>query len=1043
MKKIRIGNDIACVWTVCRNGQPEDFSNKNLQLYLLNQYGVKVDMDFTFDEGGKIKFTFYGKDQTTTGAYRCILVENKGEEGMNTVDSCDAFTLVSRGDVTCCSDIYEGTLELCSNIVSGLKGEKGDSAYQVWLSEGNEGTEGDFLASLKGERGDDGQDGKSVYELWLEQGNEGTEADFLNTIHGVAGKIVSVEAEGLEAGAEPTVKNEGTEENAKFVFGIPKGDTGEKGDTGKDGNGVYYTENEYDTNQDVQIGIASVNTFGKPLQVGDFVIEASANKRMFRVVAITDGDAEAVAETPETETAETETAVAGCEYIGMLRGERGEKGERGATGERGEKGDPFMIYNTYPSKEAMEADHGNEDVPLFGMVLIDTGDVEDEDNAKLYMKDEAGFVYLTDLSGAQGIKGDRGFSFRVGVVASVSDGAAVFGSVTPVEGLQAGDIIVGFNAEMGYYGQLFRITDAAQMKATDLGVSLRGAQGEKGEKGEQGEKGEKGEQGERGLQGEQGLQGEKGDAGEQGEQGPQGEVGPQGPQGEKGDKGDTGEQGPQGEKGDKGDTGEAGPVGPQGPQGEPGPQGPAGSGADITVDDELSEESENPVQNKVVTEALSEKAPIESPSFEGTPTAPTPVKEDNSKKIATTEFVNNRISDIGLSEAEYSYGVYHDYAVSAPECTRIGNMDLHKTLPIHSLVRGCLLNDNGDVVKYLDPDDWSDEVRDGSQGQVMMEIPAHYRRFNYTDSRWEVRLSEKALAGYHPVPKMYISAYEAALDRDNLMLASVVNDTARYRGGNNNASLDGTPDSLLGRPVSNINLTDFRTYARKRKAGSSQWNCYTYEAHKALFWLFVVEYATLNSQADYTPELTAEGYRQGGLGCMDMDYELNDYNPIIPCGYTDFLGNGTGIAEYEFPENYGTAIVSRYRGIENPFGHIWKWTDGILIKNAEVFTSNLPNDFSSVSVDNYNLVGNAKSGSGYIKKIIGGEYGEMIATETGGSSNTYFCDYHFYSKVSALRGVLFGGCARLGAYAGFVYAHAVYAPSYAAAYVGSRLCFHP
>lgn len=413
----------------------------------------------------------------------------------------------------------------------------------------------------------------------------------------------------------------------------------------------------------------------------------------------------------------------------------------------------------------------------------------------------------------------------------------------------------------------------------------------------------------------------------------------------------------------------------------------------------------------------------------------------NDKNVATEEYVKESFAS--LNDELYSYGVFKDFSNSSPDCVRIGNMGLHRTLPIHSQIKGCLLDDNGNRMGWFNEKTWTGETRDGSLGQVMVRIPRHYRKFNYPNGNLEVRLSELPLPGYHEVPEMYISAYEAALDRNNLMLASVVNDTARYRGGNNNASLDGTPDSLLGRPVSNINLTDFRTYARKRKAGSSQWNCYTYEAHKALFWLFVVEYATLNSQADYTPELTAEGYRQGGLGCMDMDYELNDYNPIIPCGYTDFLGNGTGIAEYEFPENYGTAIVSRYRGIENPFGHIWKWTDGILIKNAEVFTSNLPNDFSSVSVDNYNLVGNAKSGSGYIKKIIGGEYGEMIATETGGSSNTYFCDYHFYSKVSALRGVLFGGYAASGAIAGFACAYAGGAPSGADASVGSRLCFHP
>ena len=102
----------------------------------------------------------------------------------------------------------------------GLQGAKGDtgeigadgkSAYEVWLSIGNSGTETDFLNSLKGEKGDiglqgiqgekgdkgntgakgskgdTGADGKSAYDVWLAQGNSGTETDFLNSLKGEKG----------------------------------------------------------------------------------------------------------------------------------------------------------------------------------------------------------------------------------------------------------------------------------------------------------------------------------------------------------------------------------------------------------------------------------------------------------------------------------------------------------------------------------------------------------------------------------------------------------------------------------------------------------------------------------------------------------------------------------------------------------------------------------------------------------------------------------------------------------------------------------------
>lgn len=66
--------------------------------------------------------------------------------------------------------------------------------------------------------------------------------------------------------------------------------------------------------------------------------------------------------------------------------------------------------------------------------------------------------------------------------------------------------------------------------------------------------------------------------------------------------------------------------------------------------------------------------------------------------------------------------------------------------------------------------------------------------------------------------------------------------------------------------------------------------------------------------------------------------------------------------------------------------------------------------------------------------------------EVGAGSTTYFCDY-FYTSIPASgvseRGVLFGGVADRGAYAGFVFAGTYHAATYAYATVGSRLCFFP
>ena len=77
------------------------------------------------------------------------------------------------------------------------------------------------------------------------------------------------------------------------------------------------------------------------------------------------------------------------------------------------------------------------------------------------------------------------------------------------------------------------------------------------------------------------------------------------------------------------------------------------------------------------------------------------------------------------AEEACAYGVEFDTTVSSPTCKRIGNSDLHKSLPIQSRMRGCLLNDDGKVVEYLDPTDWTGNDRTGLRGQVMGEIPMH------------------------------------------------------------------------------------------------------------------------------------------------------------------------------------------------------------------------------------------------------------------------------------------------------------------------------
>lgn len=76
-------------------------------------------------------------------------------------------------------------------------------------------------------------------------------------------------------------------------------------------------------------------------------------------------------------------------------------------------GDAFTYKKEYPSVEAMEADWGTADVKLGEYVLINTGNVEDPDDAKVYLKTQEGWKFIVDLSGMQGIQGWSAYEVAV------------------------------------------------------------------------------------------------------------------------------------------------------------------------------------------------------------------------------------------------------------------------------------------------------------------------------------------------------------------------------------------------------------------------------------------------------------------------------------------------------------------------------------------------------------------------------------------------------------------------------------------------------
>lgn len=434
---------------------------------------------------------------------------------------------------------------------------------------------------------------------------------------------------------------------------------------------------------------------------------------------------------------------------------------------------------------------------------------------------------------------------------------------------------------------------------------------------------------------------------------------------------------------------------------------------------------------------------------------------DSPSAISAAVTLDEEIGKLSRNENELWYGVKFDLAnSSSPDGVRTGNMEMHKTLPIQSKMRGCTINNSDNVKKYLKADDWTKWedgtviAQDSSQisPEMMVEIPEHYRLLVATpDNTVEVRMSEYNLPGYTKVEKKYIGAYEGmASETLPNLLRSISN--IKYK------------------PKVSTTRNQFQAFARENSR-TNNWNIYTYGAHRDLTWLFVVEYATLNSQKAFNANLTAEGYHQGGLG-EGVTTGIVTVNgattySFVPCGTTNSLGNGTGIIEYTHTNtnaegaSTGTKVVNvpRYRGIENPFGHVWKNVIDVVVAGTDnsvyickdytkfgTFEGGTNPTAEQLIAAGYELQDFKESTitSQYVKKLVNNNQADLFPTVVGNgaSATTYYCDYHWTSATATPRTLLIGGRSDSGSYAGLFRLGSHGGLDYSAAIVGTRITFY-
>lgn len=231
-------------------------------------------------------------------------------------------------------------------------------------------------------------------------------------------------------------------------------------------------------------------------------------------------------------------------------------------------------------------------------------------------------------------------------------------------------------------------------------------------------------------------------------------------------------------------------------------------------------------------------------------------------------------------------------------------------------------------------------------------------------------------------------------------------------------------------PINQGTRANFRAASATRGTG---WRQQDYDLVSAIQLLYLVEYASWYSQPMIGNGLTSFG----GTNWLNR----SNYNPIEATGLSNSLGNVSGGVD-----NGGNGLGSymSYRGIENFFGHLWKWVDGINIggatgaDNHKIHVCNKDTDFADNTWTNYTDLGIIVASSHGWQKTLEQIARGFLPASVGGSSSTYITDYYYQNP--GWRVALLGGGAGGGAAAGVACWDLTYSSGSAYRYFAGRVC---
>ena len=399
-------------------------------------------------------------------------------------------------------------------------------------------------------------------------------------------------------------------------------------------------------------------------------------------------------------------------------------------------------------------------------------------------------------------------------------------------------------------------------------------------------------------------------------------------------------------------------------------------------------------------------------------------------------------------------GISWDESTDSPTCTRIGQgnsataaLKLPENLMARLQIemRRCVINDAGVVQYYLCSTDSTDKedcstasVIDGTDGQVMVEIPIFWLKYSYSGTTHTWLISREQFNGASRfnafykdgawVDHRYIGAYEG-IGYDNGTTAYIdcgTGNANNWAGGAIDLANDKLGSVSGYAPMMDETRAEFRAVALNRGVG---WRQQDFYLTSAIQLLYLVEYASFYSQ-----DVIGMGRTEltGGTWVKD--------SYIGVTGKSNSDGNATANTGGDTNNAYMS-----YRGIENFYGNLWKWVDGFNINDNIPYVSNTETDFADDTNTNYTRL--TDTGGSGITLINANGYqttleqtkGGFLPSAVGGSSSAYITDYYY--RAAGWRGARLGGDADDGDLAGFFYWSLSSASAYDTVNIGSRLCF--